>query len=337
MLDYVAKINKTAPLESRTDSVPGNDMDGILKRMGLWGMSFQGATINGTKMVFRFRLADTLDKESRYALMMGAPVVQMTVIEKSEKLFGEENNPFRPDFLKAVSKSKIKWILSFEGKNGVSADIIVAKSGLPIPYEETPNDKVTMVDGYPAVKIGKQIWMAENLNVETPGSRCYDDNAENCEMGGRLYTIDEARGICPDGWHLPDTAEFKVLLKEVGDARKLLSANYDEWSKNYVGTDDYGFRLRPAGKYDGSFQEYSLGHVGKNSSGVFICFNCVRSYLWASTVPQVKMDEWNHKNLGYYLELPASSPGEENPEFIRLFAARDSVSEKTAFSVRCLK
>ena len=114
----------------------------------------------------------------------------------------------------------------------------------------------TMTDGrdgqtYKIVKIGKQIWMAENLNYAYIGvpfknglitfdstSWCYDNDPANCAKYGRLYTWSAAmdsvcrwstngkgcgdktvcsptypvRGVCPEGWHLPTELEWGRLF-----------------------------------------------------------------------------------------------------------------------------
>lgn len=152
----------------------------------------------------------------------------------------------------------------------------------------------TMTDGrdgqtYKIVKIGRQIWMAENLNyayTDVPYSYdgstsdstswCYNDSAEYCAKYGRLYTWAAAmdsvgtwstngkgcgagttcsptypvRGICPEGWHLPDTVETDMLLfTEVGGysiAGKMLKST-SGWDENGNGTDAYSFAMLPAG------------------------------------------------------------------------------------------
>jgi len=61
---------------------------------------------------------------------------------------------------------------------------------------------------YKWVKIGEQIWMAENLAFEIEGGAVYGDVA----IYGRWYTGDEAVAACPDGWRLPSNADWDVLI-----------------------------------------------------------------------------------------------------------------------------
>jgi len=104
---------------------------------------------------------------------------------------------------------------------------------------------------YKMVVIGKQTWMAENLNYAAKGSKCGgtdpdlktkqdyfldtlfasigiffkkdtfyildDKNTKNCERYGRLYNWNSAMKSCPKGWHLPSDTEWRQLIDFVGD------------------------------------------------------------------------------------------------------------------------
>jgi uncharacterized protein (TIGR02145 family) len=104
---------------------------------------------------------------------------------------------------------------------------------------------------YKTVKIGSQIWMAENLNYEAEGSVCYDNNPENGEKYGRLYSWETATKVSPEGWHLPSDDEWNKLIEYVGGeeaAGKNLKAKFG-WKLNCNGLDTYGFSALPGGSY----------------------------------------------------------------------------------------
>jgi len=112
---------------------------------------------------------------------------------------------------------------------------------------------------YKTVKIGDQVWMAENLNYKTSQSKCYDNKEGNCEKYGRLYTWGTAKKACPAGWRLPSKAEFESLLFTVGTSHTERSLNLRarSWEN---GLDKFGFSALPAGSYS-SYSEnfFTLG------------------------------------------------------------------------------
>jgi uncharacterized protein (TIGR02145 family) len=88
--------------------------------------------------------------------------------------------------------------------------------------------------------------MAENLNCEVEGSKCYKNDPANCTKWGRLYDYSTAKVVCPIGWHLPSDGEWKTLINSVGlqhTVEKLKSKN--GW-RNGGGTDYYGFSALPS-------------------------------------------------------------------------------------------
>jgi len=107
---------------------------------------------------------------------------------------------------------------------------------------------------YRKVTIGGKTWMAENLNFAVDGSKCYENNAGNCEKYGRLYNWATALKACPAGFHLPTDDEWTALENAVGGrstaGTKLKSAagwyEYGDGTDVY-GTNDYGFSALPGG------------------------------------------------------------------------------------------
>jgi uncharacterized protein (TIGR02145 family) len=120
-------------------------------------------------------------------------------------------------------------------------------------FTDTRNGKI-----YKTVKIGEQVWMAENLNYEAEESRCYDNKQANCDKYGRLYDWYMAMKVCPKGWHLPTNEEWDILYHYV-DGTSDTSSPYESktagkflkamrgWDKNGNGNDKFGFAALPGG------------------------------------------------------------------------------------------
>jgi len=123
---------------------------------------------------------------------------------------------------------------------------------------------------YKAVKIGDQWWMAENLNYDTTGGYCYsDDCGTYAGTYGRLYvwntamggsTTEGARGICPEGWHMPTNTEWTTLINFLGEATvaggKLKTTGTTYWTTPNLGaTNESNFSALPGGYRfsDGSY------------------------------------------------------------------------------------
>jgi uncharacterized protein (TIGR02145 family) len=118
---------------------------------------------------------------------------------------------------------------------------------------------------YKTIIIGGKMWMAENLNYKTSsGSWCYGGADSNCVKYGRLYNWETAKTVCPSGWHLPDTAEWRRLVEAAGGSsnagKKLKSTS--GWNNNGNGTDDFGFSALPGGYRSAGGSFNTAGNYG---------------------------------------------------------------------------
>jgi len=154
---------------------------------------------------------------------------------------------------------------------------------------------VSDVDGnsYGTIEIGTQVWMAENLkvshypdgepitqisdegewnamNFDAQAYCWYNNLTEYSDTSGALYTWAAAmngelssenipsgvQGVCPDGWHIPSDAEWKVLEMFLGMSQTETD-NYD-----WRGSDE-GAQLKEPG-----FSNWAYPNAGgSNSSG----------------------------------------------------------------------
>jgi uncharacterized protein (TIGR02145 family) len=118
------------------------------------------------------------------------------------------------------------------------------------------------ISNYNIVEIGSQVWMAENLNCEATGSKCYNNDPNNCAIYGRLYSYATAMTICPSGWHLPNNADWTALMKHINpDCRETYTcegvgielkstSGWDDGNDGNSGNgyDTYGFAALPGGQ-----------------------------------------------------------------------------------------
>ena len=167
-----------------------------------------------------------------------------------------------PESSSESSSSSVDFPLSSTPESSSSEKVAWAYLNPEISYGLMQDSR----DGqyYKTVKIGEQVWMAENLNydpgdVSSMGSyatnACYGNKPENCAKYGRLYTWEVAmndrfctyglsckpsgtvRGLCPEGWHLPSFDEFVTLLEPMAS-----TIEYDDGgSREY---DDAGKKLK---------------------------------------------------------------------------------------------
>ena len=206
---------------------------------------------------------------------------------------------------------------------------------------------------YRTVEIGTQTWMAQNLNYKVEHSFCLKQKDSLCVIYGRYYPFSVAmdsvnqggcgngegcerqishQGICPNGWHLPDSLEFDYFIKFISKDKneKYFSRAVRSkmlWSDS-MGLDEFGFSLLPTGrvlfaKYDGSYA-YS-----KSEHKQYIC-------LWGNGW---KKDGPN-ENTGYTIVYRGGKIQVEDNGYVFLLGDNlwetDQITSQ-AFNVRCVK
>ena len=88
-----------------------------------------------------------------------------------------------------------------------------------------------------------------NIAIDTAG--LFGTSAKGCGFESPCNLTGMVRGICPEGFHIPNPSEVEQLIRAIGGkcgtAQKLKAQN-SEWKINN-GTDEFGFAVLPAGYY----------------------------------------------------------------------------------------
>lgn len=171
---------------------------------------------------------------------------------------------------------------------------------------------------YKTVKIGSQIWMAENLRTEkfnngdlielvtsnrfwqeitfkmmedetlinNQPAMCYYKNVKTKDNAlYNWYVINNERNVCPVGWHVPSSSEFMDLITQLGGLELALSKLKDVSSWEINGINSSGFKGKAVG--------------GRNSDGSFSGETTVAGY-WTDT-------QSGERNPTYNLLMPIAN------------------------------
>ena len=180
-----------------------------------------------------------------------------------------------------------------------------------LDFSRSDPNKGTLFDvrdgqSYPVVKIGKQIWLAENFrylpSLEKGDPYCnswvYDNDNKYLDKGyGRLYDWDTAMNIAPEGWRLPSNEDFEELKDFIIKDNKLNEEknscidsrsigcylkSVKGWNpyEGIVNNDKYGFSAKPAG-----YCSYIDSHES------YVC-SFHDEYFWSTTVKREGASNW---------------------------------------------
>jgi len=194
---------------------------------------------------------------------------------------------------------------------------------------------ISDVDGniYETIRIGTQVWMAENLKTTkysngediayvtgdaewlalTTGAYCWYNNDEGAykDTYGALYnwyTTVDVRNVCPSGWHVSTDAEWVTLMNFLGSSNvaggKLKEFGTTHWnSPNTYATNESNFTALPGGyRYPGGIFDY-VGYKG---------------FWWSSTAAGA--DAWF-----WFMQYDSS------------ILYKNYIDNNYGFSVRCIK
>jgi uncharacterized protein (TIGR02145 family) len=221
------------------------------------------------------------------------------------------NNPDFISDLTNLSPGSVYYVRSYaRNKAGLSYGTelpLITQSGIQtgIPCPGMPT---ITYEGqvYNTVFIQSHCWLRENLNVgvQMQGEQdqtdngiiekhCYNDQEEMCEKYGGLYQWDEMmqyvesseRGICPEGWHVPNHGFMASFASDLGGQQfaggKMKETGTAYWSfPNAMADNSTGFSSRAGGNRGAEGNYYNFGST---------------SYFWTSSQTGIGAMSWYNR------------------------------------------
>lgn len=209
-------------------------------------------------------------------------------------------------------------------------------------YLYTTYEPIFDIDGnkYNTIKIGNQIWMANNLrvskynngdpipnvsngiewsNLNTGAWVFYNNDSLYQNPFGKLYNwyaVNDSRNICPTGWHVPSDSEWNQLIINLeggnsGIGDKMKSTGNEYWQQSASISTNASNSSGFSGLPGGNFQDV----------GIFSNIT-TNGYWWSST----EVDSLS--SIGAWFRNLNS----DSDDLYRNFANR-----KEGLSVRCIK
>ena len=209
---------------------------------------------------------------------------------------------------------------------------------------------------YDLVAIGNQCWFAENLRTEhyangdailgelsdvewldawinsNGATAVYGEGASGADGSdylqdyGRLYNwhaVDDSRGLCPSGWHVPSDEEFMILEMELG------MSEFDANTENNVRGTDQGTQMKSAPQgvpsWDGTnISGFSALPGGMRDYEGYFAWEGDHTQFWSATT---HFNEWGDEEGAWFRSLWSASP----------YVVRGGLEKGYGSSVRCVR
>lgn len=214
---------------------------------------------------------------------------------------------------KSSSNRKIEFSSSSDVSEAI--DETSSSSASQIKPKVEYGELIDSRDGqaYKTVKIGEQVWMAENLNFETVDSYCYKKDSTKCSSYyGRYYTWAAALNACPESFHLPTCDEWKAMYTSLEDSLHRVRAT--------VLQSEFGWALLPSDRTLVNSTGFSAISTGYRDIDGNILLNGYFAGFWSAS----EFDS----DSAYFTEMYYN---------VGLQVYFSNSSKDYGYSVRCLK